>query len=186
MPKFTKKPVTIEAVRWDGTNVKEVLDFMAWRNASHDDHEGLRIHTLEGTHQATPGDWIIKGVQGEFYPCKPDIFAATYSPAQSHGDPVTLRVEADTTQAKAYVEQQLEALESWKAQALAVQGAAEERLRPLLKDLPGVLGRNLFDVAADEIERLRRGLRSLILSHPNHFAAEVIEAKGMLVTPTKQ
>lgn len=78
MAKFRKKPVDIEAVQWTGDNVKEVMDFMGWRNASHDQRSGLNIHTLEGTHHATPGDWIIRGVKGEFYPCKPDIFAATY------------------------------------------------------------------------------------------------------------
>lgn len=81
MPMFRKKPVVIEAVLWDGDNVKAVMDFMEWRNASHDDVEGLNIRTLEGMHHASVGDWIIKGVKGEFYPCKPDIFAATYDPA---------------------------------------------------------------------------------------------------------
>lgn len=76
--KATKKPVTIEAVQWNGSNVKEVLDFMKWKNAEHDNINGLVIHTLEGNHHATEGDYIIKGVQGEFYPCKPDIFLATY------------------------------------------------------------------------------------------------------------
>ena len=78
---FTKKPVTIEAIQWTGGNVKEVMDFMNWRNASHDDKCGLNIHTLEGTHHASINDWIIKGVKGEFYPCKPDIFEATYTRA---------------------------------------------------------------------------------------------------------
>ncbi len=78
---FRKKPVVIEAVQWTGENVDEVMGFMAWRNAAHDDTNGLTIHTLEGNHHASPGDWIIKGVKGEFYPCKPDIFAATYDPA---------------------------------------------------------------------------------------------------------
>jgi hypothetical protein len=54
------------------------MDFMSWRNAAHDAKTGLVIHTLEGNHYAGIGDWIIKGVKGEFYPCKPDIFAATY------------------------------------------------------------------------------------------------------------
>lgn len=81
MGMFRKKPVVIEAVRWTGGNVREVMDFMAWRNAAHDEVSGLTIHTLEGNHHALPGDWIIKGVKGEFYPCKPDIFAATYEPA---------------------------------------------------------------------------------------------------------
>lgn len=83
MPKFRKKPVVIEAVQWTGENIHVVLDFMRWRNAEHDTVRGLTIRTLEGTHHASPGDWIIKGVQGEFYPCKPDIFAATYEPAEA-------------------------------------------------------------------------------------------------------
>lgn len=44
-------------------------------------HVGLVIHTLEGDHRASPGDYIIKGVNGEFYPCKPDVFEKTYEPA---------------------------------------------------------------------------------------------------------
>lgn len=76
--KATKKPVTIEAILWNGENVKEVFDFMNWRNADHDNKHGLVIHTIEGNHKANIGDYIIKGVKGEFYPCKPDIFEATY------------------------------------------------------------------------------------------------------------
>ena len=79
---------------------------------------------------------------------------------------------------------ELEALETWKREAFAVWNAADDKLRPLLKDVPGSLGQNVYIIAAEEIERLRRGLRSLILSHPNHFAAEVIEAKGLLPSPT--
>jgi hypothetical protein len=77
--KFQKKPVVIDAIQWTGENIKELMDFMNWRNASHDDRTGLVIHTLEGNHTASVGDWIIKGVKGEFYPCKPDIFDMTYS-----------------------------------------------------------------------------------------------------------
>ncbi len=79
--KFRKKPVVIDAVQWNGSNVPDVMEFMDWRNTTYDEH-GLRIHTLEGTHSAMPNDWIIKGVKGEFYPCKPDIFAATYEPVE--------------------------------------------------------------------------------------------------------
>ena len=81
MEKYSKKPVVIEAVQWTGENVKEVMDFMNWRNAAHDTASGLTIHTLEGNHHASLGDWIIKGVNGEFYPCKPDIFVETYEEA---------------------------------------------------------------------------------------------------------
>lgn len=76
--KFRKKPVVIDAVLWAGENEKEVFDFMGWRNASYEVRRGLHIHTLEGAMSADIGDYIIKGVKGEFYPCKPDIFAMTY------------------------------------------------------------------------------------------------------------
>lgn len=89
--KFRKKPVVIEAVQWRGDNLREVIAFTG-RNESAEswtwDHfedvvrrEGLMIFTLEGKHLASVGDYIIKGVHGEFYPCKPDIFAKTYEPA---------------------------------------------------------------------------------------------------------
>lgn len=80
MPKFRKKPVEIEAVEWTGENIREMGSFMDHRNFSYDHRYGLRIHTLEGTHDATVSDMIIKGVKGEFYPCKADIFALTYDP----------------------------------------------------------------------------------------------------------
>ena len=76
--KYIKRPVEIEAIKWDGDNIKAVMDFMSWRNADHDKQSGLVIYTLEGSHKANVGDFIIKGVKGEFYPCKPDIFELTY------------------------------------------------------------------------------------------------------------
>jgi hypothetical protein len=84
MPRFTKKPVTIEAVQWhehgDHPAVKaEILSAWASETVGPDTH-GM-IETLEGDHCVSPGDWIIKGVKGELYPCKPDIFEATYEPA---------------------------------------------------------------------------------------------------------
>jgi hypothetical protein len=77
MPKFRKKPVVIEAVRWTGTNQDELARFMGVVGTC---GGKVDIHTLEGTMKADVGDWIIKGVKGEFYPCKPDIFEATYEP----------------------------------------------------------------------------------------------------------
>jgi hypothetical protein len=117
MPHFRKKPVVIEAVRWEGckigltTGVGEMgvyplpaglrLDKMnmpAVSQVSEVDREFdgkvipagevwragdfLYIGTLEGAHRADPGDWIIRGVKGELYPCKPDIFAETYEPVE--------------------------------------------------------------------------------------------------------
>ena len=84
--KFRKKPVVIEAVLWNGENIDEIAAFMKWRNFEHDKRNGLIIRTLEGQHIATVGDYIIKGVAGEFYPCKPDIFAATYDLVCDHDD----------------------------------------------------------------------------------------------------
>ena len=74
MPKFRKKPVVIEAAQWhrhgDHPAVQYATDNQGW------------IETLEGGHVVSPGDWVITGVKGEHYPCKPDIFAATYDEAE--------------------------------------------------------------------------------------------------------
>ena len=81
MPLFRKKPAVIEAVQLvDGDGLRRVLRFLdqdggpAYEVGS----EGIAIGTLEGVMLASPGDWIVRGIKGEFYPCKPDIFAATY------------------------------------------------------------------------------------------------------------
>lgn len=83
MPFFRKKPVTIEAVQFkdDSDTLCELSD-LAGREIKVDYSDPskpvLRIDTLEGTMTAQVGDWIIKGVKGELYPCKPHIFSATY------------------------------------------------------------------------------------------------------------
>jgi hypothetical protein len=79
MPRFRKKPVEIEAIQFTGRNDEEVLAFVG-ENAfdPNSDRPTIVIRTLEGDMTAEVGDWVIRGVQGEFYPCKPDIFAATY------------------------------------------------------------------------------------------------------------
>lgn len=77
--RFRKKPVVIDAVQYDGTLVSvESLEGLECSQTLTSDT--IQIETLEGTMTANPGDWIIKGVKGEFYPCKPDIFEATYEP----------------------------------------------------------------------------------------------------------
>lgn len=78
--KFRKKPVVIDAVQWTGENRDEIFQFVG-RDAVWGDATGMVIKTLEGQHIASEGDWIIKGVHGEYYPCKPDIFDKTYEPA---------------------------------------------------------------------------------------------------------
>lgn len=93
--KYRKRPVVIDAIQWTGENQREMWDFLTGRtndymSASGDnfyiDHSkikgGLVIKTLEGEHLASIGDYIIKGVKGEFYPCKPDIFEMTHEPVK--------------------------------------------------------------------------------------------------------
>ena len=83
MPKFRKKPVVIYAERFDDAFVAKYhgLGHVAPHIQFHDNATYLTIPTLEGVMRGERGDWIIKGVKGEFYPCKPDIFEATYEPA---------------------------------------------------------------------------------------------------------
>lgn len=78
---YRKKPVVIEAMRYDGRNAMAILAWVQTPEISEDFGGGIEIPTLEGTMRADVGDWIIRGIKGEFYPCKPDIFAATYEPA---------------------------------------------------------------------------------------------------------
>ena len=93
--KFRKKPVVVDAIKWTGNNFDDIKEFtqnkcfMNHFVGGSEDGEGypqiyekLEIPTLEGLHSANIGDWIIKGVKGEFYPCKPDIFEATYEQVQ--------------------------------------------------------------------------------------------------------
>lgn len=89
MSEFRKKPVVIEAMQFTAESCAEVCDFIGIEH-----HEvgrcgldsPLEVHTLEGVMRASVGDWIIKGVSGEFYPCKPDIFEATYEPVEASDD----------------------------------------------------------------------------------------------------
>ena len=85
--KYKKKPIIIEAVQWTGINLEEIKSFVKdsldYNYKTHWDSSDLsnievKIKTLEGDHIVSIGDYIIKGVNGEFYPCKPDIFKKTY------------------------------------------------------------------------------------------------------------
>lgn len=81
MPQFRKKPVVIEAVKFRaGEQPDELASDVVAGTIRYTDQDTLLIATLEGTMEARSGDWIIRGVKGELYPCKPDIFAATYEP----------------------------------------------------------------------------------------------------------
>lgn len=89
--KYKKKPVVIEAIRWNGSNMNEIENFMgefflgyevlsdaAWEVSKGIPFTEIRIKTIDSVAKAVNGDYIIKGTQGEFYPCKPDIFELTY------------------------------------------------------------------------------------------------------------
>ena len=94
--KYRKKPVVIDAIQWTGENLRQIIAFTDGPPETRTIHagmmweqyealvakNGLKLVTLEGAMLAAPGDWIIRGVAGEFYPCKPDIFAATYEVAE--------------------------------------------------------------------------------------------------------
>ena len=84
MGMYRKKPVVIEAFRWTGDyDQTEDLEWIVEAiqiGRVRIEKTMMLIDTLEGTHQANRGDWIIKGIKGELYPCKPDIFDATYEP----------------------------------------------------------------------------------------------------------
>jgi hypothetical protein len=90
--RYRKKPVEIEAMQFlPGDSYAErartaALHRWVWNNGGKTEvaiEGGLTIQTLEGDMHVSPGDYVIRGVQGEFYPCKPNIFAATYEPAQT-------------------------------------------------------------------------------------------------------
>lgn len=87
--KYRTKPVEIEAIQWTGYNLEEIKQFVgesleynildtAWEVGKGRPYIYLRIYTLEGIMNASEGDYIIKGLRGEFYPCKPDVFEKKY------------------------------------------------------------------------------------------------------------
>lgn len=95
---YTKLPVIVEAIQWDGKNLKEVTSFISGKPVDLSEYaavfaweryeegildKGLNINTFEGEMKASIGDYIIKGVNGELHLCKPDIFNKTYKEANS-------------------------------------------------------------------------------------------------------
>ena len=82
--KYTKKPVTIEAIQYTGDNIVDIWEAFGAGDIYGPtfDDQNAYISTLEGRMKCSPGDFIVKGVAGEFYPCKPDIFEQTYEEAQ--------------------------------------------------------------------------------------------------------
>lgn len=91
MPQFRKRPVVVEAHRigddswpdaiWQGVNDKQIILHLS-RDGNKHTTGHVDIHTMEGTMRGDVGDWIVRGIKGEFYPVKPDIFTATYEPVE--------------------------------------------------------------------------------------------------------
>ena len=110
--KYKKKPVIIDAVQWTGKNRREMFDFLTQDTFKNETMEisdkhfyidrhndgGLVIKTLEGEHLATIGDYIIRGVKGEFYPCKEDIFIQTYEKVEEVNKPKVNSIWGDNYQ----------------------------------------------------------------------------------------
>ena len=89
MARYKTKPCEIEAIQWNGLNLEEIKAFVgesliydicdtAWEVGKGRPHVLMKIKTLEGDMQTSEGDYIIKGLRGEFYPCKPDVFEKKY------------------------------------------------------------------------------------------------------------
>lgn len=76
--RYRKKPIVIDAIQWTGENIDEVCEFVPQEIWNCITDKKLDIRTLEGVMVVSNGDYIIKGIKGEFYPCKPDIFESSY------------------------------------------------------------------------------------------------------------
>ena len=90
--KFRKRPIVISAYQWHGGVNQEQMppapsDLLRRLGSRWSGHKGWELKTLEGWYKLTPGDWLICGVKGEWYPCKPDIFEITYEPVHEHSNP---------------------------------------------------------------------------------------------------
>lgn len=80
--RFRKRPVVVEAIQWTGTNRDAVAAFLG-DVLEFDDADGrdlVAVATLEGVMRAEPGDWLVRGIAGEFYPCDRAIFSQTFDP----------------------------------------------------------------------------------------------------------
>jgi len=123
--KWRKRPVVVEAVQFDGTLAS--VEALHIPEASQDlGSRTLQIPTLEGVMTAQPGDWIIRGVQGEFYPCKPDIFEATYEPAYTPARDEAAELRAENAELRAAGHQSVRLIE-WLSsrEGTALEDAAE-------------------------------------------------------------
>ena len=164
---YFKKPVIIEAIQWTGENLREIISFtdgppdtrsrhagMKWEE--YEDlvaRDGLKILTLEGKMSATVGDWIIRGIKGEYYPCKPDIFAATYGKVEGFDQGLPRADLCDPTQ-----DVRVKALEAENARLREAGQAVVDEYPVSAGTSPGLCG---DECGYGSIYRLRAALRAL-------------------------
>lgn len=171
MKQYRKKPVTVEAVQFDGLNPAEIKDFVG-ENCEVEIYDNevtppvarIVIHTLEGDMEVSKGDYVIKGVQGEFYPCKPGIFEQTY---ESEELDKSLNTVADCARRQAeellsvikkyndYSEEQIEKLRT-HLMAMFLEGTAWQKSQ-IMKGSPVIMSpenfQGLIDSHAKRVEQ---------------------------------
>lgn len=144
MARYRKKPVEIDAILWDGENIQEVMEFMAptepvYMEGFSNADDLIGVETLEGRMIASKGDWILRGVKGELYPCKPDIFEATYSSADAE-QPKTTESASTVAQIRKVLTALEELGQSWRNSWADFDGRT---LRSEMEQATGLIGRAL-------------------------------------------
>lgn len=139
MQKFVKNPVVIEALQYDGENIEAIERFVGKKLStvmSSDVDVKLIIPTLEGYMKALKGDYIIKGIKGEFYPCKPDIFKQSYNMIKENNGILS---EGEKRVRKSFNPSALKRVENFKsitASAIDEIAEVERRVKSASKDNP--------------------------------------------------
>ena len=139
MQKFVKKPVVIEAIQYNGENIEAIEDFVGKKLSTvmaSDVDVKLIIPTLEGYMKALKGDYIIKGIKGEFYPCKPDIFKQSYNMIKENNGILS---EGEKRVRKSFNPSALKRVENFKsitASAIDEIAEVERRVKSASKDNP--------------------------------------------------
>ena len=139
MPKFVKKPVVIEAIQYNGINITEIESFVGVKLPTvllSAENTQLVIPTLEGDMKASKGDYIIKGIKGEFYPCKPDVFKQSYNMIKENNGILS---EGEKRVRKSFNPSALKRVENFKsitASAIDEIAEIERRVKNASKDNP--------------------------------------------------
>ena len=139
MQKFVKKPVVIEAIQYNGENIEAIEDFVGKKLSTvmaSDVYVKLIIPTLEGYMKASKGDYIIKGIKGELYPCKPDVFKSTYNVVEDNNGILS---EGEKRVRKSFNPSALKRVENFKsitASAIDEIAEVERRVKSASKDNP--------------------------------------------------